>query len=104
MKNIKKYNLDSHPNLINADKYLQKQMTNLEFKQRYEEEGLKIQIAQTIYKQRKTLKMSQTKLAQKAKTTQRMISQIERADMSVGVDLLQRIVHALGAKISLKIS
>lgn len=100
----KKSNLDNHPNLVSADKYIQKWMNDPDFKQAYEEEGLKIQIAKSIHAKRKALHLSQIELANKAQTTQRMISRIERADMSVGVDLLQKIAHALGAKISFNIT
>jgi len=103
MNNKQKYNLDNHPNLVDVEPYFQKRMKDPEFRQAYEEEGLKIEIAQAVYAKRKALKISQAKLAQKAKTTQRMISRIEQANMSIGVDLLQRVIHALGAKISLVI-
>ncbi len=103
MNDEQKYRLDDHPNLMDAEPYFQERMKDPEFRQAYEEEGLKLKIAQAVYEKRKLLKISQAKLAEKAKTTQRMISRIEHANMSVGVDLLQRVVNALGAKISLTI-
>ena len=103
MNNKQNIDLDNHPNLVDVEPYLQERLKDPEFRQAYEEEGLKIKIAQAVYDKRKVLKMSQAKLAEKAKTTQRMISRIEHANMSVGIDLLQRVFNALGAKISLTI-
>lgn len=90
--------------LENADFYFKECADDPEFKKAFKDESLKITLAQAVHKKRKKLKWSQANLAKQAKTTQRMISRIERADMSVGVDLLQRVAHALGAKITITLA
>lgn len=82
--------------LIDGEKLLKARLRDPEFKKAYEEESLKFQIAQAIYQKRREKKISQEKLAEKARTTQKVISRIEKSQVSVGVDLLQRIAHALG--------
>ncbi|MBF0371387.1 MAG: helix-turn-helix domain-containing protein [Magnetococcales bacterium] len=87
--------------LVEAESSFNAWLQDPECRKSFEETSLKIEIAQAIHAKRKALKMSQAKLAQKAQTTQRIISRIEHADMSVGVDLLQRIANALGTRVSL---
>ncbi|MBF0445707.1 MAG: helix-turn-helix transcriptional regulator [Magnetococcales bacterium] len=48
--------------------------------------------------------LTQASFAKRVHTDQTVISRIERGNVSVGVDLLQRIVHALGAKITVTIT
>lgn len=80
--------------------YIETRLKDPEFREVYEEEGLKIQISEQIRRRRKAMKLTQAKLAEKIKTDQTVISRIERGHVSVGVDLLQRIAHALEAKIT----
>lgn len=70
-------------------------------KKAYDEESLKFKIAQTVYGKRKAKNLSQVKLAKKAHTTQKVISRIEHGEVSIGVDLLQRIATALNLKVSI---
>lgn len=81
--------------LVDGEKLLKDRLKDSEFKKAYEEESLKFLIAQAIYNKRKEKKLSQAKLADKAKTTQKVISRIEHSQVSVGIDLLQRIAQAL---------
>ena len=87
--------------LKDAQPSIDKWMKNPEFREAYEEEGLKIQIAEQIRMRRKAMKLTQAKLAERVKTDQKVISRIERGNVSVGVDLLQRIAYALETKINL---
>lgn len=75
-------------------------MQDPEFQKTYEEESLKMQIAESIRARRKFLKLTQAKLAERVKTDQKVISRIEQENVSVGVDLLQRIAHALSLRIT----
>ncbi|MBF0371028.1 MAG: helix-turn-helix transcriptional regulator [Magnetococcales bacterium] len=45
--------------------------------------------------------MSQTKVAKKARTTQKVVSKNEPGEGAVGMDLLQRIAHTLDFRVSL---
>lgn len=89
--------------LVDADVFLKEELKDPEFRRAYEEEGLKFKIAQAVYKRRKARNLSQAALAQKARTTQKVISRIEHSDVSVGVDLLQRIASALDLKVSISL-
>lgn len=55
----------------------------------------RIRLATTVYNKRAVLRLSQQKLAKLAETTQKVISNIENADMNPGFNLLNRIEEAL---------
>jgi ribosome-binding protein aMBF1 (putative translation factor) len=90
--------------LKDAQSSIDRWMKDPEFQKAYEEEGLRIQIAEQIRSRRKAMKLTQASLAKRVQTDQTVISRIERGNVSVGVDLLQRIAHALGAKIKVTIA
>lgn len=87
--------------LADGEKYFKKWLEDPEYKELYEEESLKLQIALAVYKRRKEKHFSQAKLAEKAKTTQKVISRIEQGQVSVGIGLLQRIAACLNLKVSI---
>lgn len=80
--------------------YLQKRLKEPDFRVAFEAEGVRIQIAQQVLERRKALHLTQKQLAERIQSGQKVISRIERADVSVGVDLLQRVATALGGKVS----
>ena len=55
----------------------------------------RIKLATAVYNKRAELGLSQQKAAKLAKTTQKIISNIENADMNPGLNLLNRIGTAL---------
>ncbi|MFH1315639.1 MAG: helix-turn-helix transcriptional regulator [Candidatus Uhrbacteria bacterium] len=55
----------------------------------------RIRLATAVYNKRVELGLSQQKLAKLAKTTQKVVSNIENADMNPGFNLLNRIEEAL---------
>lgn len=55
----------------------------------------RIRLAEEVYKKRKGLGLSQTELAKRAETTQRIISEIENADLNIGFASLNRIGRVL---------
>ena len=59
------------------------------------EESMKIRLAVEIYNARRSIGASQKDLAKAVFTTQRLISNIENADINVGMNLLGRIVRFL---------
>ena len=89
-----------NPQFLEADD-LQDRLKDPEFCTAWEEESLKVKIAMKVHAQRKAMGLSKMRLAKMAQTSQRVISRIEHAEVSVGVDLLQRIAHALGIRITL---
>lgn len=56
----------------------------------------RINLGVTLYNFRKQRDMTQQQLAKAAATTQKVISNIENADMNVGWDLIMRILNVLG--------
>ena len=65
------------------------------FKQFSREAKERIKLGVEIYNAREFLSMSQQKLAEKAQTTQKVISRVENGDVNVGFALLNRIASVL---------
>lgn len=87
--------------LVSGRAYLQNRLQDPEFKAAYEAEQIRAEVARVFKEKRKSLKISQSELAKKSHTDQKVISRIENGATSVGVDLLQKVASALGAKISI---
>lgn len=64
----------------------------------YNESRAKILLAEKVYEARYEAKISMIQLAKKAGTTSAVISRIENAQVSAGIDLISRIFLALGIK------
>ena len=58
-------------------------------------------VAKAIVNRREAQRLSQRELARRAKTTQAVISRIENGNVSVGLQMLQRIADALGTRIDI---
>ena len=84
---------------LDMDVLLKRELKDPEFKKAYEEEKLKYEIARTVKETRQAKHLSQAKLAQQVRTTQRVISNVEQGQVNIGVNLLQRILIALELKI-----
>ncbi|HTX86846.1 MAG TPA: helix-turn-helix transcriptional regulator, partial [Candidatus Nanoarchaeia archaeon] len=65
------------------------------FKRDIQDIRARIELSVEIYNARSQRGLSQTKLAELANTTQRIISNIESAQVNVGFDLIRRVVKAL---------
>lgn len=89
--------------LIDGDNLLRERMKDPVFKSAWNEEDLKFKIAKAVCLKRKAKRLSQTALAKRAHTTQKVISRIEHSEVAVGVDLLQRIASALDFKITISL-
>lgn len=87
MKNKKEKQNNSNP-LLEIEK-------EKNFSKYYKEAQDRIRLAVEIYNSRKKLGLSQQELAKKAKTTQKIISKIENADVNIGFDLLNKIADSL---------
>lgn len=72
------------------------------FPEYYKEADIKIRLSVAVYNKRKELNMSQQQLAKKVRTTQKIISKIESADVNLGVGLMSRIMSALDITINFK--
>lgn len=65
------------------------------FQEYSQEARARIVLASEIYKARERQGLSQQELARKARTTQKVISKVENGQVSVGVDLLFKILKPL---------
>lgn len=70
-----------------------------EFRKAWEESEVEYQLSRQIIARRLHQKMTQTDLAVKAKTTQAVISRVERMTTNVSVELLKRIAGAFGTRL-----
>ncbi len=57
---------------------------------------MRIHLAETLYRERTANHLTMAELAEKAQTTPAVISRIENAQVSPGIDLLGKIFRALG--------
>jgi len=68
---------------------------NKSFNEKVEAELVLIRLGVEVYDLRNSFNMTQTELAKKVKTTQKVISKIENGDVNIGFDLLNRIAKVL---------
>lgn len=81
--------------------YIKKQLKRPGFKRLWNERGIRYQVARAIIKIRLAKKLSQRQLAQKARTTQAVISRIENMTVDSSVRLIQKIAAALDKRLEI---
>jgi len=86
------------------DEVFSKLMNNPDFKKRWESSEPDFQAGVALIKERITAKMSQRQLAKEARTTQAVISRVERMTVSPTLNLLQRIAEVFGKKLEIRFS
>ena len=64
----------------------------------YEEAKARITLAEALYQARSAQSLSMVELAKRAGTTPAVISRIENAQVSAGIDVIFKIFKALGQK------
>lgn len=82
--------------------YLKKQLKDSEFKKEWDKSEAHFQVGKLLIQSRIKAKISQRKLAQRAKTTQAVISRIENLTVSPTVNLLQKIAQAFNKKLEIR--
>lgn len=85
------------------DELLTEKLADPDFKQAYEKESEKYEVATLIKSFRTQLGLSQREFARKVGKPQSTISKIERAEMNVSVGLLSEIVSPFDQKILISI-
>jgi len=65
------------------------------FEEKYQGTGERVRLSIEVYNARQLLRLSQQDLAKEIKTSQKVISNIENADVNIGMDLLGRIIKRL---------
>jgi len=87
---------------LTLNEYLEEQLKDPEFKKEWEKSEAAYQITRELIRARITGEVSQRQLAQKAGTTQAVISRIENMTVSPSIALVQRIANSLGKKLEIK--
>ena len=88
----------------NFDRYLEEQIKDPKFAERYEEAGEAWDVALQIAALRNEAGMSQAELAKKVGTTQQQISRLESPSYEGhSLSMLRRVAEVLGAKVYVKI-
>lgn len=91
-------------NKLYFDEVFDKLMENPDFEKSWRNAEPNFQAGVALIKERLNAKLSQRQLAKKAKTTQAVISRIERMTVSPTLDLLQRFAEVFGKKLEIKFS
>ena len=87
---------------LTLDEYLAEQLKDPEFKKEWDKSEAAYQLTRELVRVRIKDKISQRQLAQKAGTTQAVISRIENMTVSPSIALVQRIANSLGKKLEIK--
>lgn len=87
---------------ITLNDYLKEQLKDPEFKKEWEKSEVAYQVTKELIRTRIEGRISQRQLAQKAGTTQAVISRIENMSVSPSIALVQRIAKSLGKKLEIK--
>ncbi|MBI4990810.1 helix-turn-helix transcriptional regulator [Candidatus Gottesmanbacteria bacterium] len=82
--------------------HLNESLKNPAFRAAWEASEVEYQLSRQIISKRLKSKMTQKQLAAKAKTTQAVISRLERMTTNVSVELLKRIAEAFGAQLRVR--
>lgn len=87
----------------NSDAILKRMSESSEFKEAYEEEQVKLNLADLVFNLREQTGLNQTEFAKRVKKSRSTISRIESARMEPSISLLEDIAHSLDKKIEIKL-
>ena len=82
---------------------LEKEMQDDEFKKLFEEERIKLQVADMLLELREQEGLNQTQFARKVKKSRSSIIRMERAVTEPSISMLEDIAGALGKRLEIKI-
>lgn len=83
--------------------HLEDSLKDPAFRKAWGESEVEYQLSRQVIAERLKRKMTQADLARRAKTTQAVISRLERMTTSVSLELLKRIANAFGTKLSIRL-
>lgn len=86
----------------NLSQRLRKEMEDKDFKQLYEEEQLKLDIADLLFELREKEGLNQTQFAKKVKKSRSSIVRMEKGITEPSISMLEDIAEALGKKLEIK--
>lgn len=88
--------------MTNLEKRLNKELEDKEFKQLYEEEQMKLEIANILFDLREKEGLNQTQFAKKVKKSRSSIVRMEKGITEPSISMLEDIAVALGKKLEIK--
>lgn len=83
--------------------HLRESLKDSSFRREWEASEVEYQLSRQIIAKRLARSMTQKQLAKKAKTTQAVISRIERMTTNVSLELLKRIATAFEVKLRVRL-
>jgi len=96
----KSNNMEDH----SFDKWFEKQMKNKDFREAYEAETLRREVANQLTAARKKRHITQKKLAALLHMPQQQISKIENGEQNITLDTLSKIITGLKGTAHIKIA
>lgn len=88
---------------LTLNQYLEEKLKGTAFKKAWLESETQYQLTRQLIKARLEKKLSQRSLAQRAKTTQAVISRIENMSVNPSLQLLERVAGALGKRVEISL-
>ena len=88
--------------IYTLEDHLKESLKDPAFKSAWEASEVEYQLSRQIIAERMKRKMTQKQLAAKAKTTQAVISRLERMTSNVSVELLKRIAGAFNSRLKVR--
>ncbi len=85
-------------------KHLQESLQDPAFKEEYEKQDIRFRVIDMFITLRNNYKLTQKQLAEKIGTTQAVISRIEKGNVNVSLDFLNKTAKAFGKKLDLNLS
>lgn len=80
---------------------LKKRLKNPAFRKAWEDSELEYQLGRALIERRLAKRLSQRDLAERAHTTQAVISRVEAMNSNPSLNLLKRLASALGLKLKI---
>lgn len=87
----------------NSDEIKKRMQESEEFKAAYEQEELKLDLADLLFELREQTGLNQTQFAKKVNKSRSTIARIETSQMEPSLSTIEDIAGALGKKVEIKI-
>lgn len=87
--------------IYTLEDHLKELMKNPRFRKEWEDSEIEYQLGRKLIEARLKRNLSQRDLAEKAQTTQAVISRVESMNANPSLNLLKRLANALGVKLKI---
>jgi ribosome-binding protein aMBF1 (putative translation factor) len=89
---------------LTLDNYINERLKDPKFRKEWEKSEAQYQITRQLIAARLETGLSQRALAQRAKTTQAVVSRIENMSVKPSMGILERLAQALGKKLEINLA